>query len=64
MPTWQLPAVTIIIARSGCFASVTPFHKDLPAMEMVEIGDVMVAYGRSNFAEDIPDGYEECIADS
>ena len=53
-----------IIARSGCFANVTPFHKDLPAMEMVEIGDVMVAYGRSNFAEDIPDGYEECIADS
>ncbi len=33
-----------IIARSGCFANVTPFHKDLPAMEMVEIGDAMVAY--------------------
>ena len=33
-----------IIARSGYFANITPFHKDLPAMEMVEIGDVMVAY--------------------
>ena len=32
-----------IIARSGCFANVTPFHKDLPAMEMVEIGDAMFA---------------------
>ena len=26
-----------IIARSGCFANVTPFHKD-------EFGDAMVAY--------------------
>jgi hypothetical protein len=33
-----------VIARSGCFANVTPFHKDIPAMEMVEIGDAMVAY--------------------
>jgi hypothetical protein len=33
-----------VIARSGCFAKVTPFHKDLPAMEMVKIGDAMVAY--------------------
>jgi hypothetical protein len=33
-----------IIASSECFANVTPFHKDLPAMEMVEIGDAMVAY--------------------
>ena len=30
-----------IIARSGCFAKVSPFHKDLPALEMIEIGDVM-----------------------
>jgi len=33
-----------IIARSIFFANVTPFHKDHPAMEMVEIGEVMVAY--------------------
>ena len=30
-----------IIARSGCFAKVSPFHKDLPALEMIEIGDVL-----------------------
>jgi hypothetical protein len=33
-----------VIARSGCFANITPFHKDIPAMEIVEIGDAMVAY--------------------
>jgi hypothetical protein len=33
-----------IIARSGCFANITPFYKDLPAMEMIEIGDAMVAH--------------------
>ena len=33
-----------VIARSGYFANITPFHKDLPAMEMVKIGDDMVAY--------------------
>jgi hypothetical protein len=33
-----------VIARSGYFANITPFHKDLPAMEMVKIGAAMVAY--------------------
>jgi hypothetical protein len=33
-----------VIAKSGSFANVTSFHKDLPGMEMVEIGDAMVAY--------------------
>jgi hypothetical protein len=33
-----------IIARSGQFASVTPFSPDLPSMEQVEIGDVAIAY--------------------
>ena len=28
-----------IIARSGAFANITPFLKDLPAMDVVEIGD-------------------------
>ena len=33
-----------IIARSGHYATVTPFSSDLPAMEQVEIGDVAIAY--------------------
>jgi hypothetical protein len=33
-----------IIARSGHFATVTPFSVDLPAMERVKIGDVAIAY--------------------
>jgi hypothetical protein len=32
-----------IIARSGHFATVTPFSVDLPAMERVKIGDVAIA---------------------
>jgi hypothetical protein len=35
---------TTVIARSGMFANVTPFSKDLPAMDMVEIGDVAMCY--------------------
>ena len=33
-----------IIARSGRYATVTPFLEDLPVMEKVEIGDVAIAY--------------------
>jgi hypothetical protein len=33
-----------IIATSGCYATVTPFSSNLPKMEMVEIGDVALAY--------------------
>ncbi len=33
-----------IIARSGHYATVTPFSEDLPVMEKVEIGDVAIAY--------------------
>jgi hypothetical protein len=33
-----------VIAKSGSFANIIPFHKDLPAMEMVEVGDAMVPY--------------------
>jgi len=33
-----------IIAKSGHYASVTPFSADLPVMERVEIGDVAIAY--------------------
>ena len=33
-----------IIARSGHYATVTPFSSDLPVMEQVEIGDVAIAY--------------------
>ncbi len=35
---------TTIIARSGTFANVTPFSKDLQAMDMVEIGDAAMCY--------------------
>jgi hypothetical protein len=35
---------TMVIARSGMFANVTPFSKDLPAMDMVEIGDAAMCY--------------------
>jgi hypothetical protein len=35
---------TTIIARSGAFATVTPFSKDLPAMDMVEIGDAAMCF--------------------
>jgi hypothetical protein len=45
MPKWQLQAV---IARSFIrvviFADVTPFLADLPVLQMVEIGDAMMAY--------------------
>ncbi len=34
----------MIIAKSGHYASVTPFSADLPVMERVEIGDVAIAY--------------------
>ena len=33
-----------IIAKSGLFATVTPFFADLPVMEKVEIGDAAIAY--------------------
>lgn len=33
-----------IIAKSGHYATVTPFSEDLPVMEKVEIGDVAIAY--------------------
>ena len=33
-----------IIARSGRFATVTPFSSDLPSLDRVEIGDVAFAY--------------------
>jgi hypothetical protein len=33
-----------IIAKSGNFADVTPFSADLPVLQMVEIGDAMMAY--------------------
>jgi hypothetical protein len=33
-----------IIATSGHYATVTPFSSNLPKMEMVEIGDVALAY--------------------
>ena len=33
-----------IIARSGHYATVTPFSGDLPVMERVEIGDVAIAF--------------------
>ena len=33
-----------IIAKSGHYATVTPFSSDLPVMERVEIGDVAIAY--------------------
>jgi hypothetical protein len=33
-----------IIAKSGNFLDVTPFSADLPVLQMVEIGDAMMAY--------------------
>ncbi len=33
-----------VIATSGCHATVTPFSSNLPTMNMVEIGDVALAY--------------------
>ncbi len=39
-----------IIARSGHYATVTPFLEDLPVMEKVEIGDVATTN-------------EECVVD-
>ncbi len=35
---------TTIIACSGAFANVTPFSKDLPTMDMVEIGDAAMCF--------------------
>ena len=35
---------TTIIAHSGAFSNVTPFSKDLPAMDMVEIGDAAMCF--------------------
>jgi hypothetical protein len=32
-----------IIAKSDNFADVTPFSADLPVLQMVEIGDAMMA---------------------
>jgi hypothetical protein len=33
-----------VIATSGCHATVTPFSSNLPMMDMVEVGDVAIAY--------------------
>jgi hypothetical protein len=33
-----------VIATSGHYATVTPFSLNLPTMDMVEIGDVAIAY--------------------
>ncbi len=33
-----------IIATSGCYANFTPFSLNLPTMDMVEIGDAVIAY--------------------
>ena len=33
-----------VIATSGCHATVTPFSSNLPTMDMVEIGNVAIAY--------------------
>jgi hypothetical protein len=33
-----------VIATSGRYATVTPFSSNLPTMDMVEIGDVAIAY--------------------
>ncbi len=33
-----------VIATSGRHATVTPFSSNLPTMDMVEIGDVAIAY--------------------
>ena len=33
-----------VIATSGRYATVTPFSSNLPTMDMVEIGDVALAY--------------------
>jgi hypothetical protein len=33
-----------IIAKSGQYATVTPFSAELPELERVEIGDVAIAY--------------------
>ena len=33
-----------IVATSGRYATVTPFSSNLPPMDMVEIGDVVIAY--------------------
>jgi hypothetical protein len=35
---------TTVIARSGQFATVTPFSPDLPMMEQVEIGDAAMCF--------------------
>ncbi len=35
---------TTVIARSGLFATVTPFSLDLPVMEQVEIGDTAMCF--------------------
>ena len=35
---------TTIIACSGAFANITPFSKDLPAMDMVKIGDAEMCF--------------------
>jgi hypothetical protein len=33
-----------VIARSRCFATVTPFSPDLPVLEKVEIGGTAMCY--------------------
>jgi hypothetical protein len=44
MPIRRLQALTAQSATSGRHATVVPFSSDLPMMDMVEIGDVALAY--------------------
>jgi hypothetical protein len=53
-----------IIARSGHFATVTPFSVDLPAMERVKIGDVAIAYDNPFSEGDVSACSEEFVVDS
>ncbi len=40
-----------VIATSGCHATVAPFSSNLPTMDMVEIGDVAIAYNDPMFLQ-------------
>ncbi len=45
---------TTILAPGGTFANVTPFLKDLPAMDMVEIGDAAMCFDDPIFGNIYP----------
>ena len=55
-----------VIATSGRYATVTPFSSNLPTMDMVEIGDVAIAYDDpisfQTYLLAVSD--EKCVADS